>query len=146
MDMLDDYEFECQYGDLCIEDLGCYYNKDEGEPFPLDYANIQEHQSKDAELQRQLTTSNKFAKKKFTIQNKVFELVTREGKICIPKGLQQKTVEWYHNILLHPGEKRTELTIGQLFYWKNMKTTVKNIVSRCPTCQLTKPKQQKFGI
>ena len=76
MDMLDDYEFECQYGDLCIEDLGCYDNEDEGEPFPLDYANIQEYQSKDAVLQRQLTTSNKFAKKNFTVQNKVFELIT----------------------------------------------------------------------
>ena len=36
----------------------------------------------------------------------------------IPKQIQNTLVEWYHNVLCHPGETRTKLTIGQHFHWK----------------------------
>ena len=41
-------------------------------------------------------------------------------KIVIPKPFQQTLLEWYHNVLYHPGETRTKLTIGQHFYWKGL--------------------------
>ena len=46
----------------------------------------------------------------------------------------------------HPGEKRTELTIAQHYYWKGMRTTIKSVCSRCHSCQINKPKLKKLGI
>ena len=31
-------------------------------------------------------------------------LICQNNKICLPKALQKKTVDWYHDMLCHPGE------------------------------------------
>ena len=47
-------------------------------------------------------------------------------------------VQWYHEMLCHPGSTRTEATIAQHFYWKNLRKTVRNVCSKCDLCQRTK--------
>jgi hypothetical protein len=37
-----------------------------------------------------------------------------------PQALQEQVVDWYHLHLCHPGTTRTEATIKQHFYWKNL--------------------------
>jgi hypothetical protein len=59
--------------------------------------------------------------------------------------MQKPLVQWYHDTLMHPGETRTELTIGQHYYWKYMRTTIKHVCGRCEVCQLTKPRTRKYG-
>ena len=39
---------------------------------------------------------------------KKYFLIYRHRKIVIPKQLKKNLVEWYHNILCHPGETRTK--------------------------------------
>ena len=46
---------------------------------------------------------------------------------------------------MHPGETRTELTIGQHYTWKGMRKTVQSVCQRCKACQLNKPKLCKLG-
>ena len=73
------------------------------------------------------------------------ELICLNNKIIIPASLQKRVVEWYHNILCHPGETRTEQTIRQHFTWKNLRHHVAQVCSRCHTCQRTKKSKKKYG-
>ena len=68
-----------------------------------------------------------------------------DNKICLPQALQKKTVEWYHEMLCHPGENLTEHTIRQHFDWKALRTTVHDVCKKCPTCQRAKTTNQKYG-
>ena len=53
----------------------------------------------------------------------------------IPKQLEKQVVEWYHNVLCQSGETRTELSISQNFYWKNLCKTVHEICTQCKASQ-----------
>jgi hypothetical protein len=118
--------------------------------FPLSYAQLRHEQRKDLdimqEFQKYLQSAEPlYQEKTFAHGDKEFTLITRKGKIVVPKVLQKKAVEYYHYILFHPGETRMELTIGQHFYWKNMRETIKHVCGKCTNCQLTKPKTKKYG-
>ncbi len=73
-------------------------------------------------------------------------LTTRDGKILVPASLRERMVEWYHEILCHPGEDRTEETIAQHFAWKGMRNTVRRICRTCDACQRTKKNKKLYGI
>ena len=63
-----------------------------------------------------------------------------QQKICVPKTLQRRTIEWYHEMLCHPGQKRMEETIGQHFWWPQMRQQIRDMVRTCDICQRTKRK------
>jgi Integrase zinc binding domain len=135
---------------MSIEDIAKLYAKDEaGAPqtYPLSYAEIASEQKEDATIKRLMRKSPM----RYVIQDRKFSgstyqlVLTREAKIVLPTSMQQKAVEWYHQILCHPGETRTELTIGQHFYWKGMPNTVQDVCKRCPTCQINKTLWKKYG-
>ena len=54
-------------------------------------------------------------------------------------------VQSYHVHLCHPGETRTEQTINHHFTWTNLRQTVHQVCSTCPTCQHTKTTSKKYG-
>jgi transposase InsO family protein len=55
-------------------------------------------------------------------------------------------VQWYHTTLIcHPGETRTEQTIRQNLWWKNLRDDVHDICSHCATCQKCKKHTAKYG-
>jgi len=65
----------------------------------------------------------------------------------MPKALQLRAVQWYHNVLCHPGETYTELTIKHHFTWTNMCKDVHKVFSRCNTCLLTKRNNKRsYGL
>ena len=51
-----------------------------------------------------------------------------QKKICLPTALQKKTVEWYHEMLCHPGETRTEHTLRQHSDWKGTSYTRRGLL------------------
>jgi predicted outer membrane repeat protein len=81
----------------------------------------------------------------FPFGDEEYCLITKGGKIVLPKSLQTKAVKWYHVQLMHPGETRTELTMAQHYTWVGMRNTVKQVCQYCPSCQLTKSKTQHYG-
>jgi transposase InsO family protein len=114
--------------------------------FPLTYSTIAKHQLNDKPLLNQLKThAEGYSLKSFRGGGKEKSLICRNGKIVIPPTLQQRTVEWYHTQLCHPGETRTEQTIRQHFWWKNLRHDVQTTCSKCYTCQLTKKQHRKYG-
>ena len=114
--------------------------------FPLSYPTLEAEQRKDKTLQKlALASSTSYSFQMFHGGGKSYKLLCREGKICVPDTLQKKCVDWYHAVLCHPGETRTELTIRQHFYWKNLRDDVVNHCKKCERCQITKRKTIKYG-
>ena len=95
---------------------------------PTNYKTIMKHQQKDKNLIKTAKSKPKeFVIKHFHGADKKYSLICRKHKIVIPKQLEKRVVEWYHHTLCHPGETRTELTIGQHYYWKNLRKTVHEV-------------------
>ena len=114
--------------------------------FPLSYEEIEQRQRDDAEIQKlRREKPDSYKRTKFDFGDTSYTLVTKDGKIVVPKLLQKKGVQWYHELLMHPGETRTELTMGQHFTWKGMRNTVTDICGKCQACQLQKPKLKRLG-
>ena len=68
-----------------------------------------------------------------------------KAKIYVPTILQKKIVQWYHTMLCHPRENRTEATIHQHYYWSNLRDTVVEVVKPCHICQVSKKGQKNYG-
>jgi Integrase zinc binding domain len=133
-----------------LETLADCYGLDDDElpedAFPLRYKHISRVQKQDKKLLSQVKKDRHYHLKTFCGGDKSRTLICRDEKIVIPQELQRRTVEWYHVLLCHPGENRTELTIRQHFWWKSLREDVKDICSKCPTCQKTKRSYKKYGL
>jgi len=88
---------------------------------------------------------NRYVVQERKFSGTTYKLVTRENKIVLPTSMQRKAVVWYHQVLCHPDETRTELTMAQHFCWKGMCNTVQDVCKRCPTCQINKTSWKKYG-
>ena len=137
------------YEQMSIEATAELYAEDPEdfpENFPLSIQQIAFEQGKDAALQAQvLKNPSRYVTKSHKHGDKSYDLIVRDDKIVLPRALQRKAVEWYHTMLAHPGETHTELTMGQHYCWKGMRTTVQSVCGRCPTCQETKKQFRKYG-
>ena len=115
--------------------------------YPLTYAEIQHRQNEDEDLQKRiLDKPGDYRQQEFKHSDKSYTLVTnKEGKIVLPEDLQRKATEWYHTHLLHPGETRMELTIGQHYCWKGMRNTITSVCRACTICKRLKTRNKKYG-
>lgn len=135
-----------------IERMAEIFANDEAAPheeikgYPLPYKRIYEAQQTDEELQKRFLRLSTHDKKEFFHSDTSYELITYEDRIVLPKSLTQEAVDWYHTILLHPGETRTELSMAQHYYWSGMRQQISTTCKRCPTCQIQKKMSLKYGI
>jgi hypothetical protein len=114
--------------------------------YPLQYQLIQNCQKSDKPLVKKIKEKTlNYHMKSFHGGGKTRNLICHNDKIVIPDMLQKKVVSWYHNILCHAGETRTEQTIRQQFWWPNLRDTVHELCSKCDTCQRTKRTSKKYG-
>ena len=111
--------------------------------FPLSPILIAEYQGLDKTLKQKCTskTNDNFS----TTKLEGVEVITYQGKICIPVQLQQRVIAWYHEYLVHPGESQTEATIRQTCTWPNLRSHVQTFCKTCRTCQLFKKKRKRYG-
>ena len=89
--------------------------------FPLATDLIWFYQDKDEDLQDQVQNHPD----RFTC--KIVEgekLVMKKGRIVVPTALQPRVLDWYHEILVHPGETRMEKSLRSLYWWKNLREDV----------------------
>ena len=77
-------------------------------------------------------------------------LLYRHSKLCIPRGeIRNKILHDYHATPSsgHLGETKTRNRIYPLYYWRDLRETVRDFVSTCHTCQQTKSRNHKpFGF
>ena len=102
-------------------------------------------QQQDKDLIKRASTSSTIRLRSFHGGGKTRQLLCENDKIIVPKSLQKPIVTWYHELLCHPGENRTEMTINQHLTWKGLRKTVKDVCSRCDACQRTKRTKKKYG-
>ena len=75
------------------------------------------------------------------------DLVHTQDKILVPSTLKMRVLDWYHNILVHPGEKRMEESIQSLYAWKDLRTDILQYCRTCEICQrCKKTRKQKYGF
>ena len=73
------------------------------------------------------------------------EIVAFKNRIYVPRSLRQRTIEWYHHYLNHPGGERLYKTIAKIGYWKGMTTQCNTFCRKCPECQKFKSRKRKYG-
>jgi hypothetical protein len=95
------------------------YRSEENSIYPLMTREIAKSQSKDAQL-AMLTTEDGYTNQ--LVEN--IKVLCKDGKIVIPKDLQDRAVAWYHHYLQHPGSMCLEETLCSAMYWKGMRNAV----------------------
>ena len=116
--------------------------------FPLSYRKLAKEQAQDKVLQGRLSNpkeKDKYQIKTFTHSDASYDLITRDDKIVIPKQMERTVTEWYHEHLLHPGEKRLELTLRQHFTFIGLVTRVQKVCKACAVCRSMKATHKKYG-
>jgi hypothetical protein len=114
--------------------------------YPLTYMQIHTEQQNDEALKDYIDKHlAAYCTEGFKHGTKSYDLYTKDVKIVIPQTLQKKAVKFHHELLMHPGKTRTELTMAQQVTWKGMHKTVIAICKKCKQCQLSKPKLRKLG-
>ena len=94
--------------------------------YPLSYKELNHEQQRyPALLQRVEAKDPHYTVDEIKYSDVTYKLIRRDGKIVVPPSMQKKATECYHETLLHPGETRMELTIGQHYCWIGMRDTVK---------------------
>ena len=143
------FVFQHGYGQYSREHMSeCFAADDDDVPdsYPLSYHRIHLEQQRDDVLKDYIDKhSDAYRTEAFKHGDQSYDLFTKDGKIVVPRVLQKKGVEFYHRLLMHPGETRTELTMAQHFTWKGMRKTVEQVCKNCTSCQLTKPRLRKLG-
>ena len=62
--------------------------------YPIRYHYIDKAQETDAKVQQKLVSHKDYTLDNFRGGNKDHRLIFRNNKICLPKALQKKTVDW----------------------------------------------------
>jgi transposase InsO family protein len=112
---------------------------------PIRCKEIAKAQLDDPALQTKLRTHKGHAEHVFHGGDKDYKLICRNNKTCLPKAPQQKSIDWCHEMLCHPGTTRTEAATHQHFDWKGLQNMVIKTCKKCTNCQLAKPTAQKHG-
>jgi len=127
--------------------LDAFPLEDDIPDFPLSFPVIAQEQQQDQRLQQLLTEKPQLYKlKEHKHANKSVQLICKQDKIVLPESLRMKATEWYHLHLLHPGETRMELTLGQHFTWTGLRRTVQRVCRGCQVCKTAKFGAKRYGI
>ena len=119
--------------------------KNENILHPTNFKTIMRFQQKDKSLIDNAKDKPKdYFIKQFHGAGKAYSLINRYKKPVIPKQLQKSFVEWYCSVLCHLGKTRTELAIGQHFYWKGLQKSIHDICSKCHMYQFVKRGKRNY--
>ena len=88
--------------------------------YPNCYHDIVKAHKTDAKLNQKLVSHKDYILDTFRRGDQNHRLIFRNRKICLPAALQKKTVDWYHEMICHPGETLTEHTLCQHFDWNGL--------------------------
>jgi hypothetical protein len=65
-------------------------------------------------------------------------------KIVLPKSMVVDTVEWFHQVMGYPGEKRLQETLNQSYYHPRLHYHVDKL--KCKDCQKHKSAGRGYGL
>ena len=89
---------------LNISDIYGYDDADlPDSDYPICYHDIFKAQKNDAKLKQKLVSHKDYTLNTFRGGDQNHRLICRNIKISLPVSLQKKIVDWYHDMLCHPG-------------------------------------------
>ena len=118
--------------------------------FALDVCMFNKHQQEDNELQNTVKNELKRHPEGTLYTTKEVEgvyLLHKNNKIIVPPTLQERVMEWYHTILVHPEKKYMEESIQSIYTWTGLRKDVVDyckIRDICQRCKRTRKK--KYGL
>ena len=113
---------------------------DKEQDYPMSYEVIELFQEECPKLKNQEFRKN-MTKETF----KKRELWCFNNRIYIPTKLQPQVMEFYHEVLMHPGMNRTYQTMRPHFTWPKMKKDIEEWVSNCKICKAWKRDNTQYG-
>ena len=72
--------------------------------YPIFYHDISKAQKNNAKLRQKLVSHKDYNLDTFCGGDQNHRLIFQNRKICFPTALQNKTVDWYHDMLCRPVE------------------------------------------
>ncbi len=121
---------------------------DHEHPFVLEYSHIKEQQDQDADLQAALANNDKLIMMQMSADTTLIcyrSAPDAEPKIYIPASMLEALVQWYHEILNHPGMNRLFDSINAHMHNPRLRATCESVVSTCDTCQRFKLPGRGYG-
>ena len=90
---------------LNISDIYGYNDSDlPDSAYPICYHGIAKAQKNDAKLKQKLVSHKDYTLYTFHGGDQNHRLIFQNSKICLPAELQKKAIDWYQEMLCHPGE------------------------------------------
>ena len=119
--------------------------------YPLDLKLMRTEQLEDEDLIRIVKNHLSGSGENGTVYTykavKDVELIHKNNSILVPRSKQQSVLDWYHNILVHPGEKRMIESIKMVFTWSGLDKQAKELISTCHEYQMCKKAgKKKYGL
>ena len=75
--------------------------------FPLSLKKMRDDQLNDKDLKKKIERAQRSGSKAITYKEvEGVELIHETGRILVPTAAQDRILDWYHKILVHPGQKR----------------------------------------
>ena len=119
---------------------------------PLSFAYIREQQQADQKLLKMLEKhpDNYFYK---CLDDDIEDIIcfvrpyadkTTQWKIALPENMLQQTVEWFHQVMGHPGQSRLRGTLLQRYFHHKLRYTIDKF--KCDHCQRHKLPGRGFGL
>ena len=136
----------------CFE---CYLNLPETEnpeQNPLSYHHIREQQQADNKL---LSLKDKYPNNYIykCLDDNVEDIIcyvkdhddpTTQWKIALPESMIQETVQWFHQVMGHPGQSRLTETLKQRYYHPKLRYWIDR--HKCEHCQRHKLPGRGYGL
>eukprot|EP00956_Cyclotella_meneghiniana_P036466 scaffold126104_cov52-Cyclotella_meneghiniana.AAC.4 len=147
-------EFSGLYNETIWECIECYLNlpdSDTPEENPVSYAHIREQQQQDQKL---LALLEKYPDNYYYYDNlddDVNDVICykkrREDdnwKIALPDSMVPEVINWFHQVLGHPGQTRLRDTLSQRYYHPQHRRKID--AYRCEHCQRYKLAGKGYGL
>jgi hypothetical protein len=127
----------------CEELADCFAEDvEENWSFPISITLIKSHQQQDLDLLQKAASDNTaHAISPF----RGGAAICHNDKTVTPLPLRTHVAQWHHEMLCHPGERRTEETIRQHLTWPGLKTDALKHVKKYPNCQKAKKQKKMHG-
>ena len=113
----------------------------DNESFPMHPPLIRKCQEDERSLRRLVNHDPNY--QKLEVEGET--LVHYRNRIYIPEQLRSRTMNWYHEYLVHPGKVRMLETMANIMYWPKMAEHVDRFVKSCHKCQIAKKNRKKYG-
>lgn len=121
---------------------------DHEHPFPLEYTLIQETQDQDADLVASLNTDTHLSRVQMSQDaNPICYRNEPDDnpRVYIPDAMLARVVNWYHQVLNHPGMNRLHATINTHFYNPQLRKRCEHVAGTCDSCQKYKLPGRGYG-